>query len=111
MLLLSNLKHRLRIAMIRASNNHKPLDQIMLIILTHSHTLGPQILQCTINNLDTTLHNEFPRIQLCLCLLYQEQGLGNLRVISHLHDFHLVDVDAANLSTLLKKLSHVMSNE
>lgn len=98
-------------AMIRCRDDHKLFDQIMLIFLFHVDSFLLQVHESTIYNFNTPLDNQSPGVKFRLGLLDKQEGLCHFGMISHLHDLHLLDVDPANVASLLEEHSHVVADQ
>lgn len=97
--------------LIRAGNDHKLLHQVMLVFLAQIVALVVQIFDSSIDNFYTALHDQFSGINTSLSLLDEEETLGYFWMIRHLHNLHLLNLDAAHLNSILKKAGHVVSDQ
>ena len=98
-------------AMIRRRDDHELLDQVMLILLFHVDSFLLQVYESPINNFNATLDNQSSCVKFRLGLLDKQKGLGHLSMVSHLHDFHFLDVNSTHVASLLKEHSHVVADQ
>lgn len=89
-------------SLVGTSDNHQFLHEIMLVLVYHLITFIVQIFHGSIDDLNATLYDESPSVNLGLCLLHQEQTLSNFRVVGDFHDLHFLNLNSADLASLLK---------
>lgn len=97
--------------MIGARDYHEPSDEVVLVLLRHLDALASQILQGAVDDLDGAFDDELTGVDLGLSLLDEEERLGDLGVVSDLHDLHLLDLDTANFAPVLEQAGHVVADE
>lgn len=107
----SNLEDRFSETLFGAGSKHKFLGQIISISFRELVTLLGKSFKAHGRDCNRTSDCEFPRIDLCLCLLDLEHRSGNFGSVLDFHELHTADFDSRSFNALVHEVTHGDSDQ